>query len=102
MWNPVQPTLTAGRAIYLGERFRACVSLTHKYSYPLNDVGVKIEMQTDVKRTTLLDSSGDRFTFGVDEVKDYILSHTVEEIGEHRCVSYTVISMLTLASVWSV
>jgi Protein of unknown function (DUF974) len=66
--------------IYLGEMFRACVSITHKASRMLRNCTITIEVHTPQERHLLLKT--DTFDFDVDQTRDFILQHRIEELDD--------------------
>jgi len=80
-------------SLYLGETFRACISISHHSLAAVPEAGIKIEVQTSNNRVTLVDSTAKQalFEFQAGEIKDYIVHHKLTEPGINFlvcCVMY--------------
>jgi hypothetical protein len=72
--------------IYLGETFSCYISLVNISSTPLATVGLKVEVQTQLQRETLADSSigGDAVEhFAPEQTLDKIIEYDLKDIGIH-------------------
>ena len=72
--------------IYLGETFSCYISLCNTSPIDLAQVGLKVEVQTQLQRETLSDSSAteetvDRFASG--QTLDRIVSYDLKDVGIH-------------------
>lgn len=75
-------------SMYLGERFRVCFSVTHRFGFPLRGAGFRVEVQTSRTRTVLLDTtrSGSAADMPRGETRDYVLEHEITELEDNNLV----------------
>lgn len=83
--HPVLSVPTSIGVCYLGETFRALVSVAHQGYVSLSSVGTKIELQTATKKVTLIDSTPQGLNFSLDTAttKDVIIAQNLQELGVH-------------------
>ena len=85
------------RTLYFGDTFRAYVCITNLTAVTIKNVTLKVEMQTSLNRTVLLDSSATSIgiaavgapapaVFLAQQTRDHVISHLLSEFGLHCLV----------------
>mmetsp|Transcript_2075 Transcript_2075/g.3794 ORF Transcript_2075/g.3794 Transcript_2075/m.3794 type:complete len:419 (+) Transcript_2075:181-1437(+) len=79
------------KKVYLGEKSRMCVIISHNSKYKVSSVGVRIEVQTQKSRQILVDSMQSPQDLQVGQTMDYLLDFSLSDAGENAlvcCVFY--------------
>lgn len=70
-------------AIQLGETFSGCLSVNNEAQIDIEDVMLKIEMQTATTKTTLAEFGGSEHRLVVGDTMECVVDHEIKELGQH-------------------
>lgn len=70
-------------SIQLGETFSSCLCINNGASVEIDDVGLKVEIQTASSKLLLLELGGRDHQLGVGGSLESIVSHEIKELGQH-------------------
>lgn len=70
-------------AIQLGETFSSCLAVNNDASVDLDDVTVRVEMQTAATKTLLLEFGGAGCKLPPQGSIERVVSHEIKELGQH-------------------
>lgn len=70
-------------AIQLGQTFSGCLSVNNEAARDIQDVILKVEMQSSTAKVSLGEFGGANFTLSSNETLERIVHHEIKELGQH-------------------
>jgi len=68
-------------AILLGEMFSSCLCVNNEVGVDIEDVTVKVEMQTVSTKILLFETQASKLAAG--DTADFVIQHEIKELGQH-------------------
>jgi hypothetical protein len=70
-------------AIQLGETFASCLCVNNEASVDIDEVSIKVEMQTVTSKVILAEFGGSGFCLVAGDTLENVVSHEIKELGQH-------------------